>query len=106
VVGPSVVNPGYVGPATGSNVVVVPGQNVPSPVPFYSVLGTIGTIRGNAISVIPENGNPITVDATPNTTIVLNSQQATLADLRPSDRVKVRYDSNQNAMTLVAMRNQ
>jgi hypothetical protein len=94
------VNPGYV----GSSTVVVPGQNAPASQAFYSVLGTIGTIRGNAISVIPEEGAPITVDATQGTTIVLNSQQSTLADLRPSDRVKVRYDQNLNAMTLVAVR--
>jgi hypothetical protein len=94
------VNPGYVGPST----VVVPGQNAPAPQAFYSVLGTIGTIRGNAISVIPEEGPPITIDATPSTTVVLNSQQSTLADLRPSDRVKARYDKDLNALTLVALR--
>jgi len=98
------VNPGYVAPATGPNVVVVPGQDAPALPAFYSVLGTIGTVRGNAVSVIPEEGPPITIAATPNTTIVLNSQQSTLADLRPSDRVKVRYDKNLNAMTLVAVR--
>ena len=38
------------------------------------------------------------------TKIVLNSRQATLADLQPQDRVKVRYDDAQHAMTLVAVR--
>jgi hypothetical protein len=90
------VNPAYVGSTVGANVVQGPA--------FYSMLGTIGTIRGNAVSVIPEEGSPITINTTPNTTIVLNSQQSTLANLRPSDRVKVRYDQNLKAMTLVAVR--
>jgi hypothetical protein len=106
VVGPSVVNPGYVGP----NVVVAPGSNVNAsllpggPQGFFSVLGTISAIRGNVVSVAPEEGAPVTIDTTPNTTIVLNSQPSTLADLRPSDRVKARYDKELNAMTLVAVR--
>jgi hypothetical protein len=113
VVGPSVVNPGYVGPSGGPNVVVVPGSNVNAPLPpggppgnqgFVSVLGTINAIKGNAVSIAPEEGDPITIDTTRNTTIVLNSQQSTLADLHPSDRVKARYDSGLNAMTLVAVR--
>jgi hypothetical protein len=105
VVGSTVVNPGYVPPA-GPNVVVVPGSN-PLSTPgqgFFSVLGTIGTIKGNAVSVIPEDGDPITIDATPNTTVVLNSEQSSLADLQPSDRVKARYDKDLNAITLVALR--
>src|SRR5580704_5660683 len=101
VVGPSVVNPGYVNP----NVVVVPGSNASlAPTGLYSMLGTISTIRGNAVSIVGEEGNPVTIDATPNTRFVVNSQPSTLADLRPSDRVKVRYDKNLNAMTLVAVR--
>jgi hypothetical protein len=113
VVGPSVVNPGYVGPAAGPNVVFVPGSNANAPFPpggapggqgFFSVLGTISGIKGNAVSVAPEEGDPVTIDTTPNTTIVLNSQQSTLADLQPSDRVKARYDKDLQAMTLVAVR--
>jgi len=112
VVGPSVVNPGYVGPS-GPNVVVVPGSNVNGPLPpggppasqgFFSVLGTISAINGNAVSVAPEEGDPITIATTPNTTVVLNSQPSSLADLRPSDRVKARYDSALKALTLVAGR--
>jgi len=102
VVGPSVVNPGYVGP----NVVVVPGSNggPRRNLGFYSVLGTISAIKGKALSVAPEEGDPVTIDTTPDTKIVLNSKQSTLADLQPSDRVKARYDSGLNAMTLVAVR--
>lgn len=112
VVGPSVVNPGYVAPS-GPNVVVVPGSNLNAPLPpggppanqgFFSVLGTIDRINGNAVSVAPEEGDPVTIDTTPNTTVVLNSQPSSLADLKPSDRVKARYDSDLKAMTLVAVR--
>jgi hypothetical protein len=46
------------------------------------MLGTISTIRGNAVSIVGEEGNPITIDATPSTRIVVNSQPSTLADLR------------------------
>jgi hypothetical protein len=104
-VGPNYVNPGYVGPP--GVVVVPPGTNAPvapGNVGFNSLLGTIRTINGPAISVATEDGDPITIDATPSTTIVLNSRQATLADLQPSDRVKVRYDNDLKALTLVAMR--
>jgi hypothetical protein len=109
VVGPSVVNPGYVGPS-GPNVVVVPGSNVNAPggplggQGFFSVLGTISAIKGNTVSVAPEEGDPVTIDTTRDTTIVLNSQQSSLADLQPSDRVKARYDKDLNAMTVVAVR--
>ena len=103
VVGPTYVDPGYVAPATGPGVVVVPPATTPIPA-FSSIVGTIRTINGPAISVATEDGDPITVDTTPATTIVLNSRQATLADLQTSDRVKVRYDQNQKALTLVALR--
>lgn len=93
--GPSVVNR-YFAPAASTTVVQPPS--------FYSMVGTIGAIRGNAVSVIPAEGSPITIATTPSTTIVLDSQQATLANLQPSDQVKVRYDQNLNAMTLVAIR--
>ncbi len=82
----------------------VAGTTVVQPSPFYSMVGTIGTIRGSAVSVIPEEGSPITINAMPSTTIVLNSQQSALANLVPGDRVKVRYNHNLNAMTLVAIR--
>jgi hypothetical protein len=109
VVGPSVVNPGYIAAPAGPNVVVVPGSNVNGPLPpggqgFFSVLGTISTIKGNTVSVAPEDGDPVTIDTTPDTTVVLNSQQSSLADLQPSDRVKARYDKDLKAMTLVAVR--
>ncbi len=96
-VGPSYVNRTYTSP------VVVQNSLTPAPV-LYSALGTIGTIRGNVVSIIPEEGSPIALTATPNTTIVLNSQQATLANLVPGDRVKVRYNQSLDAMTLVALR--
>lgn len=99
--GTNYVGPSYVNRYAGSNVVVQ--NSTPAPI-LYSALGTIGTIRGNAVSIIPEEGSPITINATPNTTIVLNSQQSTLANLVPGDRVKVRYTPNLNAMTLVALR--
>jgi hypothetical protein len=84
-------------------VVVVPPATTPLPA-FSSIVGTIRTINGPAVSVATEDGDPITVDATPNTTVVLNSRQADLADLQPSDRVKVRYDQNLKALTVVALR--
>ncbi|HXY33153.1 MAG TPA: hypothetical protein VEI07_02935 [Planctomycetaceae bacterium] len=99
--GPTYVDPGYVGP----NVVVAPQTLPPAgPQGFFSVVGTIRRINGNAVSVAPVDGDLITIDATPGTTVVLNSQQSTLADLRPSDRVKARYDANNQALTLVAVR--
>src|ERR1700733_4496444 len=77
VVGPTYVDPGYVAPATGPGVVVVPPATAQIPA-FISIVGTIRTINGPAISVATEDGDPITVDTTPTTTIVLNSRQATL----------------------------
>jgi hypothetical protein len=71
---------------------------------FFSLVGSIRTIRGSAVSVASEDGTPITIAATPDTKIVLNSKPATLADLQPQDRVKVRYDKDNQALTLVAVR--
>ena len=98
VVGPTYVDPGYVGPT------VVPGATVPLGPGFFSIVGTIQAINGNVVAVAPVDGDPISINMTPNTTIVLNSQPSTLADLRPSDRVKVRYDNADQALTLVAVR--
>jgi hypothetical protein len=102
VVGPGYVDGSYVGP----NVTI---QNPPlSPagpaVGFYSLVGSIRTIKGGAVSVASEDGIPITIATTPDTKIVLNSKPATLADLQPEDRVKVRYDNDNQALTLVAVR--
>ncbi len=103
--GVNVVNPGYVAPG---GVVVAPQSPTTVIAPgnpgFFSVVGTIRAIRGNVVAVAPVDGAPVAVDTTPNTTIVLNSEQSTLADLRPTDRVKVRYDQNNQAITLVALR--
>lgn len=86
VVGPSYVDNGYVAPNVSPNVVV---QNPPvGATGFLSLVGTIRSIRGTAIAVASEDGDPVMIDATPDTKIVLNSRQATLTDLRPEDRVK------------------
>jgi hypothetical protein len=103
VVGPSYVNNGYVAP----NVIVqnpAVSPNAYAGAGFVSLVGTIRSINGTAIAVASQDGDPVTIDTTPDTKIVLNSRQALLADLRPQDRVKVRYDSSLHAMTLVAVR--
>jgi hypothetical protein len=98
VVGPTYVDNGSVAP----NVVV---QNpAVGGVGWLSLVGTIRSIRGSSIAVASADANPVSLQITGDTKIVLNSQQATLADLRPEDRVKVRYDGDQHAMTLVAVR--
>jgi hypothetical protein len=100
VTGPTVVNPGYVNPG----MVVVPGSNAALPLGFSSLLGTIRAINGNAVTVASADGDPLTIQTTPNTKVVLNSRPSTLEDLLPSDRVKVRYDKSMKAQTLVAVR--
>jgi hypothetical protein len=100
VAGPTVVNPGYVNPG----MVVVPGSNAALPLGFSSLLGTIRAINGNAVTVASADGDPLTIQTTPNTKVVLNSRPSTLEDLLPSDRVKVRYDKSMKAQTLVAVR--
>jgi len=100
VVNPGYVNPGYVNPG----VVVVPGSTPTVPLGFSALLGTIRAINGNAVTVVSADGDPQTIQTTPNTKVVLNSRPSTLGDLLPSDRVKVRYDKAMNAQTLVAVR--
>jgi hypothetical protein len=84
--------------------VVVPGSNAALPLGFSSLLGTIRAINGNAVTVASADGDPLTIQTTPNTKVVLNSRPSTLEDLLPSDRVKVRYDKSMKAQTLVAVR--
>lgn len=103
-VGPSYVDNGYVGPNVNVVNPALPPNGSAGGVGLFSVVGTIRSIRGTAIAVASEEGDPVTVDTTADTKIVLNSRQATLADLQPQDRVKVRYDETQHAMTLVAVR--
>lgn len=104
VVGPSYVDTGYVGPnVTVQNPALLPNASA-GVVGFSSLVGTIRTINGNALSVASADGDPVTIQTTPDTKIVLNSKQATVADLQPQDRVKVRYDKDNQAMTLVAVR--
>ena len=101
-VGPSYVDGSYVAPnVTVQNPALLPDGPA---VGFFSLVGTIRTIKGSAVSVASEDGTPITIATTPETKIVLNSKQATLADLQPQDRVKVRYDKDNQALTLVAVR--
>ncbi len=100
VTGPTVVNPGYVNPGA----VVVPGSNPALPLGFSSLLGTIRAINGSAVTVVPVDGDPLTIQTTPGTKVVLNSRPSTLEDLLPSDRIKVRYDKAMKAQTLVAVR--
>ncbi len=98
------VNPGYVGPATGPGVVVVPPVTTQMPA-FSSIAGTIRTINGPAVSVVTEEGDPITVDATPNTTVVLvtvNRRRWPICDRRIA-RVKA-LRPEPEALTLVALR--
>ena len=73
--------------------------------PYRSVLGTISAINGNAITIVRESGSAVTVNLVPDTSIMVNSGQATLADLQQSDRAKVNYDASGNALSLVALRN-
>jgi hypothetical protein len=103
-VGPSYVDNGYVGPNVNLVNPALPPNGPAGGVGLFSLVGTIRSIKGAAIAVASEDGDPVTIDATPDTKIVLNSRQATLADLQPQDRVKVRYDEAQHAMTLVAVR--
>ncbi len=104
VVGPSYVDNGYVGPNVNVVNPPLPPNGPAGGVGFFSLVGTIRSIKGTAIAVASEDGDPVTIATTPDTKIVLNSRQATLADLQPQDRVKVRYDDALHAMTLVAIR--
>jgi hypothetical protein len=101
----------YVGGGTtvvgGPTVVRRPGLVVGTGIPrgYYSVLGTISAVNGNAVTITRGTGAAVTVNLAPGMPVTLNSGSATAADLLPADRAKVRYDSAGNVVSLVALRN-
>jgi hypothetical protein len=90
---------------TGDGGIVVPPTLGPGATLAYpTVLGNIGSIAGNALTIVRPNGRVMRVVATPSTIITLNDNSAAIGDLRVSDRVKASYDPESNAITLVALR--
>jgi hypothetical protein len=71
---------------------------------YRTVLGTIGAVNGNTVTIVPASGDPVAVSLTPSTSITLDSNPASPTQLQQSDRAKVRLDPNGNAINLVALR--
>jgi hypothetical protein len=99
----------YVGGSTvvgdgGSAIVAPPLVGSGATLAYPTVLGNIGTIAGNALTIVRPNGRVMRVVATPSTIITLNDSPAAIGDLRISDRVKASFDPESNAITLVALR--
>jgi hypothetical protein len=102
--GGTVVNGGtVVGDGTGA-IIAPPGLGPDAMLVYPTVLGNIGAIAGNAVTIVRSNGKVMRVIATPSTVITLNSRPATLAELQISDRVKANYDPESHAIKLVARR--
>jgi hypothetical protein len=102
--GGTVVNGATVTGDGGSAVVGPPALGSDATLAYPTVLGNIGSIAGNALTIVRGRGKVIRVSATPATIITLNDSPAAIGDLRVSDRVKASYDPESNAITLVALR--
>jgi hypothetical protein len=89
----------------GSSAVVAPPLvGSAATLAYPTVLGHIGSIAGNALTIVRRNGKVTRVTTTPATIITLNDHSAAMADLRITDRVKASYDPASNAIKVVARR--
>ena len=102
--GGTVVNGGTVVGDGGSAIVAPPLVGSAATLAYPTILGNIGTIAGNALTIVRPSGRVMRVVATPSTVITLNDSPVALGELRVSDRVKASYDPESNAISLVALR--